>query len=172
MSIKSPHYPSDPSVKWKEEGGLFILKPRGLSITWGNENRYWHLPEPNEDGPAKLLNVCLLEVEAAREIDPKKSYQIGFRVSLMRRWAHDCPIFIMAKRGERGNYISRRVILEGRPLHEEFDIPENFVVKFLPGDSSEPKLHICLFDHWTSNWKGGLLIHHAFVREVNDGKGK
>ncbi|KAM7472891.1 hypothetical protein LguiA_011074 [Lonicera macranthoides] len=78
----------------------------------------------------------------------------------------------MAKRGERGNYISRRVILEGRPLHEEFDIPENFVVKFLPGDSSEPKLHICLFDHWTSNWKGGLLIHHAFVREVNDGKGK
>lgn len=117
------------------------------------------------------MAVCLLEVGAAREIDPKKSYQIGFRVSLTRRWVSGCPIFIMAKRGSTGNYISRRVILEGCPLHEEFDIPGNFVVKFLPGDSSEPKLYIGLFDYWTSQWKGGLLIHHAFVREVNDGKG-
>ena len=121
------------------------------------------------DMPAKLLEVCLLELSASRKIDPKKSYEIGFRVSLSREWSSDFPIFIMARRGD-GHFVARKVSFEGWSLHEEFDIPDKFSVKFLPQDSSadfESYLHIGMYDYWNPDWKRGLNIHHAFAREVN-----
>ncbi|KAM7519625.1 hypothetical protein LguiB_018587 [Lonicera macranthoides] len=170
MATESPHYSGDKQVDWKEEGGRAIMKPRGLSITWGNHKRYWRIPKSDQpDMPAKLLNICWLELSALRKIDPKKSYEIGFRVSLSRRWNSDSPVFIMARRGD-GHSVARKVIFEGRSLHEEFDIPDKFCVKFSPQDSSnsESYLHIGLYDVWNSNWKSGLNIHHAFAREVKE----
>ncbi|KAM7469203.1 hypothetical protein LguiA_007386 [Lonicera macranthoides] len=169
MNSEAYHRVPDTAETWKVEGGQLIMKPRGLSINWGNHTDHWRIPQPNEDGPAELLNVTWLEVGAIKDIDPKKSYQIGFRVSLSKTWMDDLPIYIMAKRGEGGNHIARKVILGGnRPLNQEFNIPDNFVVKFARGDSSEPKLHISLFECWDMHHcKSGLLIHHAFVKEVN-----
>lgn len=46
----------------------------------------------------------------------------------------------MVKRGEGGYHITRKVMLEGCPLNKEFNIPDNFVIKFIRRDSSEPKL--------------------------------
>ncbi|KAM7519623.1 hypothetical protein LguiB_018585 [Lonicera macranthoides] len=122
----------------------------------------------DQDMPAELLNVCLLEVSVSRKIDPKKSYEIGFRVSLSERWDSGSPIFIMARRGAAGHFVARKVSFEGRSLHEEFDIPDKFCVKFSPQNSSNSELylHIGMYDYWNSNWKKGLNIHHAFAREL------
>lgn len=122
------------------------------------------------DDPAELLRVCSLEVGVSKEIEPKKSYQVGFTVSLKNKWPPNSPIFVMVKRGEKGNFIARKVVFDHCQLNEKFDIPGNFVIKFLRGDSSEPTIHIRLYDHWTSHWKYGLQIHQAFVREVNNVK--
>ncbi|KAM7515651.1 hypothetical protein LguiA_005234 [Lonicera macranthoides] len=139
MATESPHYSGDKQVDWKEEGGRAIMKPRGLSITWGNHKRYWRIPKSDQP------------------------------VSLSRRWNSDSPVFIMARRGD-GHSVARKVIFEGRSLHEEFDIPDKFCVKFSPQDSSDSEsyLHIGLYDVWNSNWKSGLNIHHAFAREVKE----
>ncbi|KAM7477105.1 hypothetical protein LguiB_024348 [Lonicera macranthoides] len=50
-----------------------------------------------------------------------------------------------------GNYISRKVNFEDKRLDEEFDAPDNFVIRFSPRDhSSEPILHMTLCDQWTN----------------------
>ncbi|KAM7519628.1 hypothetical protein LguiB_018590 [Lonicera macranthoides] len=141
---ESPHYSGDKEVDWKY---VPILELR--------------------DMPAKLLNVCLLELSASRKINPKKSYEIGFRVSLSRGWNSDSPVFIMARRGD-GHFVARKVSFKGRSLHEQFDIPDKFYVKFSPQDSSDSEsyLNFGMYDYWNSDWKSGLNIHHAFAREV------
>ncbi|KAM7472889.1 hypothetical protein LguiA_011072 [Lonicera macranthoides] len=53
-----------------------------------------------------------------------------------------------------GNYISRKVNFEDKRLDEEFDAPDNFVIRFSPRDhSSEPILHMTLCDQWTNDVK-------------------
>ncbi|KAM7477455.1 hypothetical protein LguiA_025668 [Lonicera macranthoides] len=122
-----------------------------------------------QDGPAKLLDVAWLEITATKKIDLRKSYQIGFKVSFRGSWYPLYPFFIMAKIQD-GNYIARKVNFQDKRPEEEFDAPDNFVIRFSPRDhSSEPILHMTLCDHWTAGivWKSGLHIHHAFVKELN-----
>ncbi|KAM7480752.1 hypothetical protein LguiB_005335 [Lonicera macranthoides] len=171
MGSTYPDHEPEPSTKWLQYEGRSILKPRGLFIRWGNSNnKYWSLPEgDDQDGAAKLIKVGFIEVSAKKEIDLEKRYQIGFRVSLSQRWDQRFPVFIMAKKQD-GNYIARKETFEGRPENgEEFDIPGNFVIRFPSGDhrsSSKPILHMTLCDQWSNvNFKEGLHIHYAFVKE-------
>ncbi|KAA8547589.1 hypothetical protein F0562_004018 [Nyssa sinensis] len=183
MASNNPHYEADPRSKvlsyirtlpdtTNGAKGL-IVEPRGLDIVWGNDTRYWRMPE---NKPAELLQVCWLEVTCSIDIGTLKSArlekpQIGFKLSLSSDafgWS-GCPIYIMAKIGKKGKYFWKKVDLQAiRGNTQEFDIPEDFcmdIVKDSP--ASDEKLYFGLYEVWSGKWKGGLQIHHAFLRESN-----
>uniref|UniRef100_A0A5B6YS17 Protein PHLOEM PROTEIN 2-LIKE A9-like n=1 Tax=Davidia involucrata TaxID=16924 RepID=A0A5B6YS17_DAVIN len=121
---------------------------------------------------AELLQVCWLEVTTcATTIKSGKKYQFGFSVSLTSDafgWS-SCPVYVMAKIGRKGKYTWKKVDLlgaAGRDKKEPFEIPDSFVLE-IPSDvsPSEKELHFGLYEVWSGKWKGGLKIHHAFVRE-------
>ncbi|KAM7515645.1 hypothetical protein LguiA_005228 [Lonicera macranthoides] len=161
------------TTKWRDEQAN--VEDEGEGETGDKEVDWKGIPcstvKINLSKYGQALSRRPLPTESApfTSIDPKKSYEIGFRVSLSEKWDSSSPIFIMARRGATGHFVARKVSFEGRSLHEEFDIPDKFCVKFSPQDSSnsESYLYIGMYDHWNSNWKRGLNIHHAFARELN-----
>nr|XP_027086319.1 protein PHLOEM PROTEIN 2-LIKE A9-like [Coffea arabica] len=117
MSSSNPHYEADPkaSRRTKENGrDVIIVKPRALNIVWGNDDRYWNVPGPRDDGkPAELLQVSWLEVAGSVDADPQKTYDVSFRVSLTPDafgWG-SYPIYIMVKRGKFGKFDWKKVYL-------------------------------------------------------------
>lgn len=66
----------------------FILSPRDLHITWGDDNRYWHWISRDDSSfkeIAELVTVCWLEVRGQFDLkllSPGSTYAISFRLKL------------------------------------------------------------------------------------------
>lgn len=100
-------------------------------------------------------------------VEGGKKYQIGFKISLKADafgWSGS-PVFMMAKLGKKGRYTWRKM----RPLDQlgnnEAEIPED-KLEISVGQLDDKQLYFGLYEVWNGKWKGGLLIHHAFIREV------
>ncbi|KAL2467451.1 Protein PHLOEM PROTEIN 2-LIKE A9 [Abeliophyllum distichum] len=165
MVYNSPHYEGDRSTIQKDkDGGKFFIPAKALNIVWGRDSRYWKIPEKS-DMPAELLQVSWLEVSCSvDETNPQKNYEVGFSVSLKVDafgW-NKYPFYIMMKRGNERQFSSKKVLFNGNG-NQEFEISGKLMKA---ADSTDTKIYFGLYEVWSGKWKGGLKIHHAFVREA------
>lgn len=118
-----------------------------------------------ENAPAKLRQVCWLEVTGtAKKLEAGK-YQVSFLLSKEQDafgW-NNCQPFLMAKVGKKGKYKWKKVL----ELNE--DKKENITIVSEPievKDNDEKELYFGLYEVWSGKWKGGLCIHEACVKKV------
>ncbi|XP_060192550.1 protein PHLOEM PROTEIN 2-LIKE A9-like isoform X2 [Lycium barbarum] len=98
----------------------YIVYPKALNIVWGNDERFWRLPKYENDG-AELIQVNWLEVTGCIDnIVEKKSYDIGFTMSLMTDafgW-NDSPVYTGAElpgpEGCQATPLRRKITLYSR----------------------------------------------------------
>ncbi|CAL8149232.1 unnamed protein product [Prunus armeniaca] len=176
MAMTKPHFQADKDeISLDKEGRLcYNIKPRGLTIVWGNDERYWKLPNKGSGDPVELLQVSWLEVTATVNLNPKKEYEISFEVELAPDafgW-RDIQAFLMAKVGKKGKYRWTKVKLAQDSNVGRFTIPDTngngqtFSIRSDDDANADNTLHFGLYEVWSGKWKGGLKIYGANVKEV------
>lgn len=97
---------------------------------------------------------------------PNKNIELGFRVSLNPDafgWG-SYPIYIMIKKGREGKIAWTKVQINPNQKGE-YDIKGRWV-KAAQNPNDDRKLYFGLYEVWSGKWKGGLKIHHAYIREL------
>ncbi|KAM6575155.1 protein PHLOEM PROTEIN 2-LIKE A9 [Cannabis sativa] len=181
MSTTKAHHDADTTAIEgdRPDTNEIIFYPRGLNIVWGNDSRYWRIPneaKPNngKNPTAELIQVSWLEVTGSTaSLETGKKYKIQFFLSLKSDafgW-NGCQVYLMAKIGKRGKYKWSKIVLkdqnttnsgQGTPFpSEEFviEVPDNVT-------DADKKLYFGLYEVWSGKWKGGLQIHKAVVSKV------
>ncbi|KAL0407579.1 UNVERIFIED_CONTAM: protein PHLOEM PROTEIN 2-LIKE A9 [Sesamum latifolium] len=167
----TPHHVGDPSISFytytdDDDNEPMKIPPKHLNIVWGGDSRYWKLPD-DEESSAELNQVCWLEVTGSVEgTRPNKQYQVGFHVSFTPDafgWGGS-PLYIMVKRGKDGKSVWRKLLLNPDQT-KECDITATTNTNTNP-HSNDSKLYFGLYEVWSGKWKGGLKIHHAFIRQL------
>ncbi|KAL0442339.1 UNVERIFIED_CONTAM: protein PHLOEM PROTEIN 2-LIKE A9 [Sesamum latifolium] len=167
--MASPHHVGNPSAEFIKDGrGQMIIQPKDLNIVWGRDDRYWTVP--NKENLAELHQVSWLEVTGSiNGISPSKIYEVGFRLSFTPDafgWGNS-PIYIMVKRGKYGKFAWRKIVLDPYATRHTFEITVMLGKAEKPEqDSNNQKLYFGLYEVWSGKWKGGLKIHHAFIKEL------
>ncbi|KAM7260147.1 hypothetical protein ACFE04_015888 [Oxalis oulophora] len=166
-----PHFDGkENEVEVLEEWKKFFFPPRAFNIVWGNDSRYWRIPQqPGDKSPAELVQVSWLEVTTSK-ILPAGKYSIGFMISLNQGatgW-DNYPVFLMAKVGKRGRYSWKRVKLSSlAPEAEPTRIPQNDKFEIDVPSNNDQKIFFGIYEVWSGKWKTGLKIHGAHVEKVN-----
>ncbi|KAK6268402.1 hypothetical protein QUC31_012562 [Theobroma cacao] len=171
-----PHHDADGNAI-TEERGVYTFRPRAFNIVWGNDSRYWRIPSRptsarnNNDEVAELVQVSWLEVTGVAKLENSKTYQVTFTLSFKENasgWS-GCPVFLMAKVGKKGKYKWKRLKeLESLPKVPT-EVPSNsepFLVE-VPKDVNDTRLYFGLYEVWSGQWKKGLRVHGATVKEKN-----
>ncbi|XP_022142415.1 protein PHLOEM PROTEIN 2-LIKE A9-like [Momordica charantia] len=169
-----PHRVADQTAIAKDTKGNTRFYPRGLNITWGNDDRYWHISNsntPKSSSVAELKQVSWLEVTCSTDnVEVGKKYKVGFNVSMKPDafgW-NGIEVYVMAKVGKSGKFMFKKVSLGDKPTNQSLKIPEEPLE--ITVDASTPKelrtIHLGLYEVWTQKWKGGLRIHDAFVQTI------
>lgn len=120
--------------------------------------------------PAELFQVSWLEVTGCvSKTDPQKEYEVGFNISLTPDafgWSGS-PVYILVKRGKGGKFKGQKFTLESPK--ENADIKAK-VAKLENGGTADAdensKVYFGFYEVWRGKWKGGLKIHHAFIKET------
>ncbi|XP_062162761.1 protein PHLOEM PROTEIN 2-LIKE A9-like isoform X3 [Alnus glutinosa] len=119
-----------------------------------------------EEDLAELIQVSWLEITGSYELELKKTYEVGFKVSYTPEafgW-NGCPVYVMAKFGKKGKYIWKRAKLTDKAEKMPFEISEQALR--ITSDT-ENTLYFGLYEVWSGKWKGGLKIHEAFIKKVD-----
>ncbi|XP_019414321.1 PREDICTED: protein PHLOEM PROTEIN 2-LIKE A9-like isoform X2 [Lupinus angustifolius] len=163
MPFKKPHHTTDPHYIFQQESGSYLIKPKGLNIIWGNDDRYWNVQED----VAELIQVSWLEVSGAVPVIKGKKYKVRFHVRVKADgfgW-NNIQVLVMAKVGRRGNYEFKPTTLKSD--NNEVIIPsQNDLEINVEPDASDNLLHFGLYEVWSGKWKGGLEILNAEVIPV------
>ncbi|KAK6931944.1 Phloem protein 2-like [Dillenia turbinata] len=120
---------------------------------------------------AELIQVCWLEVVGCVEnARPGTKYQVGFRVALKPNatgW-DECTAIMVAKLGKSGKMIPIGIDLSQYYGKGLVDIPAKPLVVEVPQQASPSgrKISFGLYEIKQGNWKRGLEVHYAFVREI------
>uniref|UniRef100_A0A3N7G198 Uncharacterized protein n=1 Tax=Populus trichocarpa TaxID=3694 RepID=A0A3N7G198_POPTR len=119
----------------------------------------------------EMLEVCWLDVTGSMTATKGKAYEISFILSMNEEnsFGWEDPVYVMARIGEEGEYTRVKIDLSKLGLKEEEFPAEKCRVEFRSGENAksiEKKLYFGLYEVWTNNWKGGLRIHEAIVREL------
>ncbi|XVE88462.1 hypothetical protein DITRI_Ditri19aG0071500 [Diplodiscus trichospermus] len=176
MASSKPHHDAEADAV-SDKGNHWELKPRGLNIVWGNDQRYWRIPSrtsssTGNDGneAAELLQVCWLEITGSikpPDVVPT-SYQISFWLSFKSDasgWS-GAPVFLMAKVGRKGRYKWKRLTELDKLPKEATEFPSSndpFVVD-VPPNHIDTTLFFGLYEVWSGKWKKGLRVHKAIVK--------
>lgn len=173
FECSNPHYRADTKYIKKAGNGKKEVKiyPRGLNITWGNDDRYWMFSdkENEEDSFAELKQVNWLEVtgSTSEEVEVGKWFKVSFNVTLRPNafgW-DESNIYIMAKIGKKGRFRFKKLNLHKKDPDKRFNIPQNELKIEVPKSAEDPILYFGMYEVWSNRWKGGLRIHHALVEE-------
>ncbi|XP_027334265.1 protein PHLOEM PROTEIN 2-LIKE A9-like [Abrus precatorius] len=160
MPFKKPHHTSDPNYIVQVDDRGYIIQPRGLNIVWGNDSRYWRIPD---QGAAELIQVSWLEVSGKVAISKEGNYSIKFSVNVKADgfgW-DGTEVLVMAKVGKTGRYTYQVAKLTpGRRL----TIPiQQLKIPVSASDAAPKDLYFGLYEVWSGKWKGGLEIESAEV---------
>ncbi|GLU14032.1 hypothetical protein SLE2022_306250 [Rubroshorea leprosula] len=119
-----------------------------------------------------MISIMWFQLSGSLPVIPGKKYSITFKLGFnggSYGW-HAHPIFLMAKIGQRGQYSWKRLKeLEGMPKGP-IDVPDDsnpFEIE-VPTSASDPMLYFGIYEVWSYEWKKGLLVHSAFVKEVEE----
>ncbi|KAK9156311.1 hypothetical protein Sjap_003798 [Stephania japonica] len=148
-----------------------MLYARNLSITWGDDKRYWtwtYMAEPNHPGSlvevAELVDVCWLEVKG--EFDASLlmnglTYEVVFTVKVKSDGYgfKECPVTL--KLEERDQMSERKEILDKKPKDQWIELN---VGTFRNCGSETGKLKFSLYETASNHWKKGLVIKGVTIR--------
>ncbi|OEL35981.1 Protein PHLOEM PROTEIN 2-LIKE A1 [Dichanthelium oligosanthes] len=150
-------------VHEKSRCNCFMLFPRGLSITWSDDPRYWswHPLKETSDSEieaASLQNVCWLEIHGKLELShltPGVNYDVVFEVMLTEAaYGWSTPVNLRLKFPD-GTVQERKENLQERPRKQWLELRAG-EVKTQPGQMGE--VEISLFEYDAGLWKKGLLV--------------
>lgn len=148
----------------KNNKNHFMLFPRGMSITWGNDPRYWAWKKQENGGTddgievAELKDVCWLEVDGKMELShltPGVVYQVVFEVKMRKvcgGWS--LPVNLRLKFPYGSVDQERKANLDDKPREEWLDL---VVGEFKPQKGQRGNLLVSLFQ-FAGEWKKGLVI--------------
>ncbi|KAJ6676302.1 PROTEIN PHLOEM PROTEIN 2-LIKE A9 [Salix viminalis] len=151
----------------------WTFKPRDFNIIWGNDKRYWNLPEPLPDQPqsskddtlpAELVQVCWFEVTGKTGAGPiaQGKYKIKFEVSKKQdAFGWNSPVYMIAKSGKKGRYSWKKIEVSSEVSTIKKELPQDFEIEAKPSDDNT--IYFGLYEVWSGKWKGGLQIHKAIV---------
>ncbi|XP_061953906.1 uncharacterized protein LOC133676272 isoform X2 [Populus nigra] len=168
---ENPETATEPALS-QDADGKTTFKPNNLSIFSEEESKAWTISEISErEVTAEMLEGCWLDVTGSKTATKGKAYEISFILSMNKEnsFGWDDPVYVMARIGEEGEYTRVKIDLsklgpEKKELPEEkcrveFRSDEN-------AENNEKTLYFGLYEVWTNNWKCGLRIHEAIVREL------
>ncbi|XP_026378807.1 lectin-like [Papaver somniferum] len=162
---------------WIDSSGrnCFMLFPRSLNITWGNDTNYWtwlSTIEPSasdavEIEVSELVRVCWLNVHGkldTSKLSPGVNYEIVFVVMFQKTsYGWDVPVNLWLELSD-GQRLVQNVNLESMPKSQwveiyvgEFETPQH------PGDQQK-EINFRLFEEEVLDWKKGLVVEGAIVR--------
>ncbi|ERN14807.1 protein PHLOEM PROTEIN 2-LIKE A9 [Amborella trichopoda] len=158
-----------------------VLKATDLDIAWGGDERYWRwIPRGKITGEsnstetvAELLQVSWLEVSArvpAKMFLPSTKYEVTFHII----WKPDAfgwkdvevYVVVWFKNKEPVDYV--QVDLQ---KSKEQTVPlELGSVSFTTPANLEDDMIFGLYEVWSQQWKGGLVILGAKITKSQDSK--
>ncbi|XP_071702707.1 lectin-like [Rutidosis leptorrhynchoides] len=146
----------------------FMVFARDLSITWGEDNRYWQWPNIKETSEvvidaAEILNVCWLEIHGRFEmtkLTPGIKYEVVFVVMLKDpAYGWEVPVNIRLTLPD-GNKQQHKEYLMEKPRSRWFEIPVGEFIAEERGGCVE----FSLYEYEGGVWKRGLLVKGAAIR--------
>ncbi|TVU21731.1 hypothetical protein EJB05_31388, partial [Eragrostis curvula] len=149
-------------VHEKTRGNCFMLFPRALYITWGEDPRYWswHLLKETSDTEIEavsLKNVCWLEIHGKLEsshLTPGVTYEVVFEVMLTKQaYGWTVPVNLRLKL-PNGTVQERNENLQEKPRGQWLQLKVG-EVKAEQGLKGE--MEVSLFEYG-GQWKKGLFI--------------
>ncbi|OVA11830.1 Phloem protein 2-like [Macleaya cordata] len=153
-----------------------MLFSRSLSITWGEDKRFWHWPSIKLESStsddvvvevAELLNVCWLEVYGKLDISylsPGVKYEVVFLLMLKdHSYGWDVPVNLRLVFPNGATQHQHKVNLQTRPrsqwveLHVgEFQTP--------PNKQEKAEIQFSMFEYEGGQWKRGLVIKGVIIQ--------
>ncbi|KAH7837926.1 hypothetical protein Vadar_019626 [Vaccinium darrowii] len=156
-------------VDGKSNKNCFMLFARDLSITWGEDKRYWHWPYLQEASHgfidvAELLRVCWLEMNGKFEmvnLSPDTVYEVVFLVMLKDSsfgWEVPVNVKLILPDGTTQQHQEKFM---AKPRGSWIEIPAG---EF--GTSSEKigDIQFSLYETESGQWKSGLIIKGVVIR--------
>ncbi|GKB62181.1 phloem protein 2-LIKE A1-like protein [Tanacetum coccineum] len=153
-------------------GNCFLVFARDLSVTWGEDSRYWHWPCIKETSEvvldvAEMLSVCWLEVNGKFEISkltPGIKYEVVFVVMLKDpAYGWEVPINIRLILPDGTKQEHKENMME-KPRSKWFEIP---VGEFMEEAKKGGFVEFSLYEYEGGAWKKGLLVKGAAIRPKN-----
>ncbi|KAL6848151.1 hypothetical protein ACP4OV_022279 [Aristida adscensionis] len=150
-------------VHEKTKCNCFMLFPRGLSITWCEDPRFWswhHLKETSdtEIEAVSLQSVCWLEIHGKLELShltPGVTYEAIFEVMLVEpAFGWDVPVNLRLRLPD-GAVQQRKEKLQEQPRGKWLQLR---VGELKPQPGHKGELEISMFEYDGGKWKKGLLV--------------
>ncbi|KAF8408628.1 hypothetical protein HHK36_004691 [Tetracentron sinense] len=159
---------------WVEKNSgynCFMLFARDLSITWAEDEQYWHWHDPTEITSAdvfvdvaEVLNVCWLEVHGKfnmKNLSQGIKYEVVFVVMLKNlAYGWEVPVNLRLALPD-GNKQERKERLLDMPRGEWVELR---VGEFHTSHDRVGKMQFTMFEYEGGKWKRGLVIKGASIR--------
>ncbi|KAK9156289.1 hypothetical protein Sjap_003769 [Stephania japonica] len=148
----------------------FLLFARSLSITWGNDSRYWNWPYMEDTKSntmiemAELRSVFWLEIRGKLNgsyLSPQTNYEVVFIVKLNREaYGWDRPVTLKLVQ-PNGKVQQQQVTLENKKREQYIEI---CVGEFNSGHDEKGELEFALLGNESYIGKSGLTIRGVIIR--------
>ncbi|XP_028759271.1 protein PHLOEM PROTEIN 2-LIKE A1-like [Neltuma alba] len=154
----------------KSNCNCFMLYARALSITWGEDHRYWKWIQLQESSgtmieAAELKRVCWLEVHGrldTRKLTPGVMYQVCFHVMLKdpaQGWEVPVNVRLVLPGGKRQEH-KENLISKMRVQWMEIPVGQ-FVA---PTHDEGGEMEFSLYEIEGGAWKQGLVIKGVSIK--------
>ncbi|CAL9123832.1 unnamed protein product, partial [Musa textilis] len=157
-------------VDEKTGANCFALVARDLSITWGDDPRYWQWLPTKEAGEvetevAALIDVCWLEIHGKLEMSlltPAVGYEIFFVVMISKEDAYgwETPVNLRVKFPD-GRVEEHKESLLEKPRGRWIPLMVS-MHRTRPEQAGE--MEISLLECDSGQWKRGLIVKGVIVR--------
>ncbi|KAH7675342.1 Phloem protein 2-like protein [Dioscorea alata] len=147
----------------------FMLFPRGLSIAWAEDRRYWQWFQVEDIRGtsieiAELLNVCWLEVHGKINtslLTPKTKYEVVFVVKMKElSYGWQTPVNLRLL-FENGVTHEQKVNLLELPREQRKELK---VGEIMNSGEKTREVEFSLYEYDVGQWKRGLVIEGVIIR--------
>ncbi|KAI8524718.1 hypothetical protein RHMOL_Rhmol13G0170300 [Rhododendron molle] len=156
-------------VDRKSSSNCFMLFARDLSITWAEDNRYWHWSYLKETSNvfvdvAELLKVCWLEIQGKFEmvnLSPGTVYEVVFLVMLKDpTFGWEVPVNVRLILPDGTTQQHEENLME-KPRGRWIEIPAG---EFRTSTEKIGDIQFSLYECKAGMWKRGLVIKGVAIR--------
>lgn len=156
-------------IENKSNANCFMLYARNLSITWSEDNRFWHWPYLKEScdvfvDVVELRNVCWLEVHGKFEasmLSPGVLYEFAFVVMLKDpAYGWEVPVNLRLTFPDGSKQEHKQNLME-KPRGQWIEIG---VGEFMASQEKLGEIDFSLYEYEGGKWKKGLVIKGVAIR--------